>query len=136
MLDVHIDDFWKDCAVILLTGMRNFPRYQTLYVEDISGPDNMDEFGLHSDRHLAAVGALQWLKDEDYVRFSEFHRQESVDEFALTAKAFNRLLQLAHPASLKDMQNADNTPVFQLLEYVLLQADTTWLGQIFREYIL
>lgn len=137
MLDVHIDDFWKDCAAILLSGMRIFPRTQTLYIEDISGPDKMDEFGLHSDRHLAALGALQWLQGEGYVRFGNLHRQDSVDDFVLTKKAFTSLLQLANPDSLKGMpEQADNTPAFQVLEFALLQQDSLWLGELIQQYII
>jgi hypothetical protein len=62
MLDVHIDDFFKDCAVILLHGFKYFPTKQVLYVEDICGPDEADEFGLHSPRHLAGFGAIIWLQ--------------------------------------------------------------------------
>ena len=116
--------------------MRVFPRLQTLYVEDISGPDEMDEFGLHSDRHLAALGAIQWLKDEGYIRFSSFDRQESVDDFALTAKAFNKLMALAAPESLADYPNADNTAVFQVLEFARLQGSSLWLGRLIQQYIL
>lgn len=137
MLDVHIDDFWKDCAATLLIGMRSFPRSQTLYIEDISGPDELDEFGLHSNRHLSAVGAVQWLKEEGFIRFSEFHRQDSVDEFALTSKAFTRLIALAEPDTLIKMDTiADSTPVFQVLEFALLQSDTPWLGQLIQRHIL
>src|SRR5690554_2914840 len=137
MLDVHIHDFWKDCAAILLTGMRIFPRTQTLYIEDISGPDTIDEFGLHSDRHLAALGALQWLHEEGYVRFSNLHRQESVDDFALTSKSFTRLLAIADPESLNNIpEEADNTPVFQVLEYAFLQRNSLWLGRLIQQYII
>ncbi len=137
MLDVHIDDFWKDCAAILLSGMRIFPRTQTLYIEDISGPDTVDEFGLHSDRHLAALGALQWLHDENYVRYGNLHRQDSVDDFALTSKSFTCLLKMADPDSFKDIpEQADNTPVFQVLEFALLQQDSLWLGRLMQQYII
>lgn len=136
MLDVHIDDFWKDCAATLLHGLRQFPKTQTLYIEDISGPDDMDEFGLHSDRHLAALGTVQWLKEEGYVRYSSVHRQDSVDEFALTAKAFTCLIAIVDPDSIKladDLE--DNSPVYQVLEYALLQTDTTWLAQLIKKHI-
>ena len=137
MLDVQIHDFWRGCAAILLTGMRVFPRTQTLYIEDISGPDTIDEFGLHSDRHLAALGALQWLHEEGYIRFSNLHRQESVDDFALTSKSFTRLLAIADPESLNNMpEEADNTPVFQVLEYAFLQRNSLWLGRLIQQYII
>lgn len=128
MLDVHIDDFFKDCAVILLHGFKFFPAKQTLYVEDICGPDEADEFGLHSPRHLAAFGAIIWLQEEGYIRFSEIDRQESVDEFVLASKAFTRLL------------HADNedptTNLAQKIEFVRLQGDSISLAHLMREHFL
>jgi len=140
MLDVHIDDFYMDCAATLLSGFRYFPRTQTLFIEDISGPDTMDEFGLHSPRHLAALGVVQWLREEGFIRFSSLDRQESVDDFVLTSKAFTRLIRMADGNSLKGNKiadfEADNTPVFQLLEYSRLQGDSIWTGELVRHYLL
>ncbi|HCM05181.1 MAG TPA: hypothetical protein DIC30_04125 [Oceanospirillales bacterium] len=128
MLDVHIDDFFKDCAVILLHGFKCFPAKQILYVEDICGPDEADEFGLHSPRHLAAFGAIIWLQEEGYIRFSEIDRQESVDEFVLASKAFTRLLK----ADKED----PTTSLAQKLEFVRLQGDSTSLAHLMRELFL
>ena len=77
MIDVHIDDFYHDIAVILLSLFQQFPRKVNLYVEDVSGPDEMDEFGLHTPRHLACVGAMMWLQDEGYIRYEDLAREES-----------------------------------------------------------
>lgn len=128
MLDVHIDDFFKDCAVILLHGFKFFPTKQILYVEDICGPDQIDEFGLHSPRHIAALGAIVWLKEEGYIRFSETDRQESVDEFVLTSKAFTRLLKA----------NSDNPSSYlaQELEFAVLQSDSIFLSLLMRQHFL
>ena len=128
MLDVHIDDFFKDCAVILLHGFKYFPTKQTFYTEDISGPDDADEFGLHSPRHLAAFGAIIWLQEEGYIRFSEVDRQESVDEFVLTSKAFTRLLQ----ADKED----PTTSLVQKIEFSRLQGDSISLAYLMREHFL
>lgn len=128
MLDVHIDDFFKDCAVILLHGFRGFPAKQTLYVEDICGPDDADEFGLHSPRHLSAFGAIIWLQEEGYIRFSDVDRQESVDEFVLASKAFTRLLH----ADKED----PTTSLAQRIEYVRLQGDSISLAHLMREHFL
>lgn len=128
MLDVHIDDFFKDCAVILLHGFKYFPAKQILYVEDISGPDEVDEFGLHSPRHQAAFGAIIWLQEEGYIRFSEIDRQESVDEFVLASKAFTRLLTA---------QSADpTTNLAQKIEFARLQGDSNLLARLMREHFL
>ncbi|MBE0484060.1 MAG: hypothetical protein IBX52_11230 [Bacterioplanes sp.] len=126
MLDVHIDDFYKDCATILLLGFRFFPRQQTLFIEDISGPDDRDEFGLHSPRHLAAFGTAQWLKDEGYVRFSVADGYQSVDEFVLTAKAFSRLIR---------RQDATSR-LIDHLEYTRLQSDSLQLEALISESFL
>jgi hypothetical protein len=128
MLDVHIDDFFKDCAVVLLHGFKYFPTKQTLYTEDICGPDDADEFGLHSPRHLSAFGAIIWLQEEGYIRFSEIDRQESVDEFVLTSKAFTRLLQ----ADKED----PTTSLVQKIEFVRLQGDSMSLALLMREHFL
>jgi len=128
MLDVHIDDFFKDCAVILLQGFKYFPAKQILYVEDICGPDEADEFGLHSPRHLAAFGAIIWLQEEGYIRFSEIDRQESVDEFVLSSKAFTRLL---HSDS-----NEPTTSLAQKIEFARLQGDSSSLARLMRVHFL
>ena len=35
MADIHIDDFYRDCALILLRLYTSFPRKSVLYVDDI-----------------------------------------------------------------------------------------------------
>ncbi len=137
MLDVHIDDFFKDCSTILLIGFRRFPRSQTLFIEDVSGPDQMDEFGLHSNRHMAALGALEWLKEEGYVRFGTMDRQESVDEFVLSSKALSRLLRpISASLSEHNKDAVETTPVVQVLEFARLQSDTTWMSQLMQQHVL
>lgn len=139
MLDVHIDDFFKDCSAILLAGMSHFPRPFTLFVEDISGPDNMDEFGLHSNRHLAALGTVHWLAAEGYIRFSTQDRQESVDDFVLTEKAFKRMLApLAEtiPAGSRSRTSENPTPLFQALEFCHLQQDSTMMRSLLQLHFL
>jgi len=128
VLDVHIDDFYKDCGAILLLGFRQFPRPQTLFIEDISGPDDVDEFGLHSPRHQAAFGAVLWLRDEEFIRFSAMDGQKSVDDFVLTSKAFSRLLK-PNPAQ-------DEGNILEVIEYARLQGDSLLLGQILRDHFL
>lgn len=94
MIDINIDDFFHDIAVTLLSLYQQFPRKVSLYIEDISGPDDMDEFGLHSSRYLSAIGAVSWLHDEGYIRYSNIALQESVEDCTLTQKAFVKLI---HP---------------------------------------
>lgn len=128
MLDVHIDEFFKDCAVILLHGFKFFPAKQILYVEDICGPDEVDEFGLHSPRHIAAFGAIVWLQEEGFIRFTDINRQESVDEFVLTSTAFTRLLHTEN--------DSVTTRLAQRLEFALLQKNSTSLSQLMHQHFL
>lgn len=89
--DLHIDDFCKDTAKILLSLFRRFPVKTALYVEDISGADEPDEFGLHSPRFEAGFGAIVWLKECDYIQYSSEVKQEAVEEAVLTHRGFNLL---------------------------------------------
>jgi hypothetical protein len=88
MSDIHIDDFYRDTARILVSLYNQFPRNTTLYVEDIAGTDKPDEFGLHSPRHLACFHTILWLAHTDYVRYESLIRQEAVDQIVLSHRAF------------------------------------------------
>lgn len=98
MADLHIDDFYRDAARILAALYAQFPRKTTLYVEDISGPDSPDEFGLHSPRHQACFHTMMWLGSCDYLRYEQAVRQEAIDQAALTHRGF-LILSTAMPNS-------------------------------------
>ncbi len=91
MSDIHIDDFYKDTGKILVQLYRSFPRKDLLLVEDISGPDTPDEYGLHSQRHQSCFGAAIWLAESGYIQYGETIRQEGMDQVILTHKAFTLL---------------------------------------------
>ncbi|KXS51210.1 MAG: hypothetical protein AWU57_4405 [Marinobacter sp. T13-3] len=91
MADIHVEEFYKDVAVALVQLYSVFPRRTNLFVEDIAGPDEPDEFGLHSPRHMACFGALLWLEEEGLLRYVDTIRQEALDQAVLTQKAFVRL---------------------------------------------
>jgi hypothetical protein len=86
--DIHIDDFYKDAARILVLLYSHFPRKITLYVDDISGPDTPDEFGLHSPRHQACFHTMLWLASTGYLDYGQMVYQDALDEACLTHKAF------------------------------------------------
>ena len=88
MADIHIDDFYKDAATIFVRLYNSFPRKTILYVDDICGADNPDEFGLPSERFLAGFSAMLWLADQGYIQFAEPIRQEALDQAVLSEKAF------------------------------------------------
>ena len=87
MDDLHIDDFYKDIALIWLRLYRYFPRKTILYVDDISGADQPDEFGLHSERFLAGFSAMVWLGEEGYLRYESPIKQEALDQAVLTERS-------------------------------------------------
>lgn len=86
--DLHIHDFYRDAGRILLALFQQFPAPATIYVEDIAGPDTPDEFGLHSPRHLACLGAMTWLKQCGYIHFFQLVRQEAIEEATLSHRSF------------------------------------------------
>lgn len=91
MADIHIEDFYRDSAIALVQLYSVFPRRINLFIEDIAGPDEPDEFGLHSPRHMACFGALLWLEEEGLLRYVDTIRQEALDQAVLTRNAFVRL---------------------------------------------
>ncbi len=88
MSDIHIDDFYRDVARIFLRLYLTFPRKTILYVEDICGEDNPDDFGLHSDRFLSGFGTMIWLGEHDYLRYDDTLKQEAIDQAVLSEKGF------------------------------------------------
>ncbi|MEH6344077.1 MAG: hypothetical protein V7785_03235 [Bermanella sp.] len=102
MQDINIDDFYHDIASTLLALYQQFPRKISLYIEDICGPDDMDEFGLHSNRYLSCIGAVTWLLDENYIRYNHISHLETAEECTLTQKALIKLIKPTFNASAQD----------------------------------
>lgn len=88
MADLHIEDFYRDVAKIFMRLYSIFPRKTILYVEDISGPDEPDEFGLHHPRFEACFSTMVWLAEHGYLNFEANMRQEGLDQVVLSQKAF------------------------------------------------
>ncbi|MCK5881920.1 MAG: hypothetical protein KAG18_08585 [Sinobacterium sp.] len=88
MSDIHIQDFYKDIGITLSKLYATFPRKVTTYVEDICGSDQVDEYGLHSERYLSALSGIVWLKDQGYIDYESLVKQEAVDFAVLTEKSF------------------------------------------------
>ncbi|MDU9412193.1 hypothetical protein [Pseudomonas sp. zfem005] len=90
-MDLQIDDFYKDCAAGMLMLYQAFPRKVALYIEDLIGHEEPDEFGLPSKRHQSCLGALIWLAEEGYIRYESAIRYEALDQAVLSEKGFLRL---------------------------------------------
>lgn len=108
MADIHIEEFYKDAAIALVQLYNAFPRRVNLFVEDIAGPDEPDEFGLHSKRHMACFGTLLWLAEEGLLRYVDTIRQEALDQAVLTQQAFVRMSSPASP-ELQEQQAGGST---------------------------
>ncbi len=86
-MDLQIDDFHHDVAGALLALYQSFPRKVALYVEDLIGREEPDEFGLPSKRHQACLGALLWLADEGYLRYENTIQYQALDQAVLSERA-------------------------------------------------
>ena len=125
MTDINVDDFCKDTGRTLLVLYRSFPRPVTLFVEDLCGPDRPDEFGMHSERHLACFSALLWLAQEGFLRFVDTIRQEAVDQAVLTGRSFMLLstpvpgFEPAHATELPESLRLEQQTHVHRLEHAL-----------------
>jgi hypothetical protein len=109
MADLHIEDFYRDVATIFLRLYASFPRKITLYVDDICGPDQPDEFGLHHPRFQAGFSALVWLAEQGYLQFGDTIREEAADEVVLTRRGFLLMSSRSQPG-LVDTANEEDLP--------------------------
>lgn len=88
MADLHIEDFYRDVASILLALYRSFPQPSILFVEDLIGPQEPDAFGVPAPRHQACYSAMLWLAEEGFLRYSDVIRQEGLDQCVLSERGF------------------------------------------------
>lgn len=143
MADIHIDDFYKDVALIWLRLYSQFPRKIILYVDDICGPDEPDEFGLHSERWLACFSAMIWLAEQGYLRFDQPIRQEAIDQAVLTEAGFLMLssrsaLNLGEPEpeiSLPPSVIEESHSNIMQLRRVLKTGSSIMIGQCVRHLL-
>lgn len=115
MADIHIDDFYRDCALALLRLYNFFPRKCTLYVDDIISPEHPDEFGIPTQRHLACFGCMIWLAEEGYARYEDTIRHDALDQIVLTQTSFIKLsgllpAQLCQPIPPNQQENPPLPP--------------------------
>jgi hypothetical protein len=107
MTDLHIDDFYRDSAEILLRLYNQFPRKIILYVDDICGPDTPDDYGLPSDRYQACFSAMVWLGEQNYLTHAGTIRQQALDQVVLSEKGF-LLLSSRSPISFGEIDALDD----------------------------
>jgi hypothetical protein len=107
MTDINIDDFFKDGAKVLSQLYTVFPRRHSIFVENICGAEEPDEFGLHGARHMSCFGTLLWLGEEGFLRYEDVIRQEAIDQAVLSARCFTVL-------SRPSLEAIDSTDTDQL----------------------
>lgn len=143
MTDIHIDDFCKDVALILIRLYKTFPMKSDLYVEDIIGYHEPDEYGLHSERHMACLGAMLWLADEGYIRYGEMIRQEAVDQAVISQKTFMRLNTVSDymvessddEAAMPDWMKQEKQLYVNQLRAALKAGSSVAINQIVRHFL-
>ena len=119
MADINIENFYKHIARILSILYTAFPSKTPLYVDDVAGVDDPDEYGLHSPDYTAGFFTILWLADEQYIRYMDTIRQDGVDQAVLTHKAFLKLTQVSEPiyqATIDQTEEADLISVPQTLD--------------------
>ena len=90
-MDLQIDHFHQDASRALLALYRAFPRKTILYIDELIGYQEPDEYGLPNVRHQSCLGTLLWLGEEGYLRHSGAIRHEALDQAVLSEKGFLRL---------------------------------------------
>ena len=111
MADINIENFYKHIAKILSILYEAFPSKSPLYVDDVAGVDDPDEYGLHSPDYTAGFFAMLWLADEQYIRYMDTIRQDGIDQAVLTHKAFLKLTQVSDPIYQATVYQTDDRHV-------------------------
>jgi len=136
-MDLQVDDFYRDAAAGLLILYQAFPRKVTVYVDDLIGHQEPDEFGLPSTRHQSCLGALLWLAEEGYLRFDSTLQFLALEQAVLTEKAFLRLTATAagadSPEPLPSSVRRVRSSLANQLRQALRDGDGERLAQLTRQ---
>ena len=116
MADINIENFYKHLAKILSILYASFPSKSPVYVDDVAGVDEPDEYGLHSPHYTAGFYAMLWLADEDYLRYADTIRQDGIDQAVLTHKAFLKLTQVAEPIYKATVYQTDESNIVSIVQ--------------------
>ena len=105
MADINVEYFYQDIAKILSILYASFPSKTAIYVDEVSGVDEPDEYGMHNTRYTACFYAMLWLHEEGYLRYAEAIHQDGVDQACLSQKAFLRLSAVAGPIYIEPVHD-------------------------------
>ncbi|XOV89354.1 MAG: hypothetical protein ACFHX7_05550 [Pseudomonadota bacterium] len=116
MADINIENFYQHIARILSILYGTFPTKHPVYVDEVAGIDEPDEYGLHSPTYTAGFFAMIWLAEEGYLRYADTIRQDGIDQACLTHKAFLRLTATADPIYVEPAIDSDESNVVSLVQ--------------------
>ena len=94
MADINIENFYRHIAKSLHILYTHFPTRAALYVDEVAGVDEPDEYGLHSPTYTAGFYAMLWLADEGFISYADTIRQDGIDQAYLTHRGFLILTQI------------------------------------------
>ncbi len=109
MADLNSENFYRHISKILIILYANFPSKAAIYVDEVAGIDEPDEYGLHSPTYTAGFYALLWLEEEGYIRYADVIRQDGVDQATLTHKAFVKLTEISGQIVTEEIIETDQT---------------------------
>ena len=114
MADINIENFYRHIAKILSILYAAFPTKTPVYVDEVAGVDDPDEYGLHSPTYTSGFFAMIWLADEGYLRYENTIRQDGIDQACLTHKAFLKLTRICDPIYVSPLSLADKSNVVNI----------------------
>ncbi len=146
MFAIHIEEFFHDTYAIMNTLYQAFPNKCNVFVEDIAGPDQPDDYGLHSKRFQSCFGTMLWLEIEGFIRFESTLRQEAIDQACLTMKGLSLLATISNDDFMDDITQKINTqqhlenpltckPYIDALRYIAKHGTSTQLA-LAMQYLL
>ncbi len=116
MADINIENFYRHIARVLNILYASFPSKTPLYVDDVAGIDEPDEYGLHSPRYTSGFFTILWLAEEGYLRYTDAIRQDGVDQAVLTHKAFLRLTEAVEPIYSTSASGTDASNIINIAQ--------------------
>jgi len=138
MFDIHIEEFYLDSTKILKQLYQSFPKKTNVFVEDIAGPDQPDDYGLHCDRFQCCFGAMLWLENESFLRFEGTLRQESIDQASLTEKGLRMMASICQDEYVNTITDSINPkikglkglPNIDSLNHIIKHGTSSQLGLV------
>jgi hypothetical protein len=143
MFDIHIEEFFLDSTKILKRLYLAFPKKSNVFVEDIAGPDQPDDYGIHSDRFQSGFGAMIWLEKEGFISFESTLRQEAIDQAVLTVKGLKLMSSICHDDYINNITDSifpkkeglKGLPNIDTLNHIMKHGTSSQLGLIMQHLI-